>query len=67
MRAMQGRLGKGSANCASTMAPGYRIYFKRRGDTIIVLLCGGDKSTQTKDIATAKRLAAEYETEQENG
>jgi len=40
--------------------PGYRIYFKRQGGTIIVLLCGGDKSTQTKDIATAKRLLAEW-------
>ncbi len=40
--------------------PGYRIYFHERGDTIIVLLCGGDKSTQTKDIKTAKRLADEW-------
>ena len=39
--------------------PGYRIYFQRRGDTIIVLLCGGDKSTQAKDIKAAKRLAEE--------
>jgi len=40
--------------------PGYRIYFWKRGDLIIVLLCGGDKSTQTKDIKTAKRLADEW-------
>ncbi|MBC7605047.1 MAG: type II toxin-antitoxin system RelE/ParE family toxin, partial [Ramlibacter sp.] len=40
--------------------PGYRIYFHKRGDTIIVLLCGGDKSTQAKDIKAAKRLAAEW-------
>jgi putative addiction module killer protein len=40
--------------------PGYRIYFRRRGNTIIILLCGGDKSTQGKDIATAKRLAKEW-------
>ncbi|QSQ30015.1 addiction module killer protein [Xanthomonas translucens pv. translucens] len=40
--------------------PGYRVYFQRRGDTIIVLLCGGDKSTQAKDIKTAKRLADEW-------
>ena len=40
--------------------PGYRIYFQRQGDTIIVLLCGGDKSTQSKDIKTAKRLAGEW-------
>jgi putative addiction module killer protein len=37
------------------------VYFQRRGSTIIVLLCGGDKSTQAKDIATALRLANELE------
>ncbi len=40
--------------------PGYRVYFQRRGDKIIVLLCGGDKWTQDKDIKTAKRLAKEW-------
>jgi putative addiction module killer protein len=37
--------------------PSYRVYFQRRGNTLIVLLCGGDKSTQAKNIKTAKRLA----------
>lgn len=37
--------------------PGYRVYFQKRGNMIIVLLCGGDKSTQAKDIKTAKQLA----------
>jgi hypothetical protein len=41
--------------------PGYRVYFKQTGKTIIVLLCGGDKSTQEKDINRAKEIAAEYE------
>jgi putative addiction module killer protein len=39
--------------------PGYRIYFVQRGQTIIVLLCGGDKSTQSRDIMRAKALAQE--------
>jgi putative addiction module killer protein len=36
---------------------GYRIYIQRRGKALIVLLCGGDKGSQTRDIKIAKRLA----------
>ncbi len=37
--------------------PGYRVYFVQRGDTLVVLLAGGDKSTQERDIRAAQRLA----------
>ena len=39
--------------------PGFRLYFVNRGQRIIVLLCGGDKSTQTRDIKRARELAKE--------
>ena len=39
---------------------GFRIYFAEDGDTIVVLLCGGDKSTQGKDIELAKMYLADY-------
>ncbi len=45
--------------------PGYRIYYMRSGASIYVLLTGGDKSGQEKDIARAHRLAREWEEEAE--
>ena len=39
--------------------PGYRVYYTQRGTRVILLLCGGDKSTQAKDIVLAKRLVKE--------
>ena len=39
--------------------PGYRLYFVNRGQRIIIMLCGGDKSTQKRDIKTARDMAKE--------
>jgi putative addiction module killer protein len=52
-------VGGGVSEMRIDYGPGYRVYFTRRGGTIYLLLCGGDKSTQARDIRTAKRLAQE--------
>jgi len=41
--------------------PGYRVYYTQRGEQLLLLLIGGDKSSQVKDIAKAQQLAKEYE------
>lgn len=40
--------------------PGYRVYFGKVGQTVVLLLCGGDKKSQQKDIETAKMFLKEY-------
>ncbi len=52
-------VGQGISELRVHCGAGYRVYFQKRGATIIVLLCGGS-STQVKDIKAAKRLAAEW-------
>jgi putative addiction module killer protein len=49
--------GEGVSELRIDHGPGYRVYFVQRGRQLIILLAGGDKKTQTKDIKTALRLA----------
>ena len=41
--------------------PGYRVYYRQQGDMLLILLCGGDKSTQARDIEKAHEIAKEWE------
>lgn len=54
-------VGEGVSELRVPEGPGYRVYFVKRETTIVLLLCGGDKSTQRADIIEAKRLAKETE------
>lgn len=53
-------VGSGISEMRIDYGPGYRVYFMRQGTVIIVLLCGGDKTTQQIDIQEAKKLAAAW-------
>jgi putative addiction module killer protein len=52
-------VGEGVSEMRVPYGPGYRVYFKQTDKAIILLLCGGDKPTQVKDIKRAKKIAAE--------
>lgn len=51
-------LGDGVTELKIDYGPGYRLYYAMHGLTAVIMLCGGDKSTQNQDITDAKRLAA---------
>ena len=52
-------VGDGVSEMRIDYGPGYRVYFVRRGESVVLLLCGGDKRRQQADIRRAKRLARE--------
>ena len=69
LRVAQGNLGfcrsvgGGLLEMKIDFGPGLRVYFGEDGDTVVVLLCGGEKSTQSKDIERAKEYWDEYNKE----
>ena len=52
-------VGDGVSELRIHYGPGYRVYFVQRGEVVVILLCGGDKSTQARDIAVARDMARE--------
>ena len=54
-------IGEGLSEMRIDFGPGYRVYYKQQGSILIILLCGGDKSTQQKDITKAHEIAVAWE------
>ena len=59
---IQGADAKGLFELRMFFGPGYRAYFGKDGDSLVLLLCGGDKKTQRRDISEAKKLWKEFKT-----
>ena len=53
-------IGEGLSEMRIDHGPGYRVYFMQQGKVLILLLCGGDKSTQRRDIEKAREIAAQW-------
>ncbi len=56
-------VGGGISEMRIDYGPGYRVYYMQRGELLVILLCGGDKSTQDKDIENAKDYAKAWKDE----
>lgn len=54
-------VGGGVSEMRIDYGPGYRVYFAQRGEDLVILLCGGDKGSQARDIKAAKKLAEELD------
>jgi len=59
-------VGRGDMECRINYGPGYRVYFGREGDKLIILLGGGSKKTQRKDIVQAHILWRQYKAEKKH-
>ena len=57
-------VGDGVSELRFTFGPGYRIYYTRLGDVVVILLCGGDKASQGGDIERAKTMAQEIKAQE---
>ena len=55
-------VGEGVFELRVHLGPGYRVYFGRRGNSVVILLCGSDKGSQNSEIKRAKRYWKDYET-----
>lgn len=57
-------VGDGVSELRFTFGPGYRVYYTRHGDVVVILLCGGDKASQSVDIERAKTMAHEIKAQE---